>query len=229
MSPARERLLLIATTAGCGVLALGTATQTWAVVAVRALAAPLPVGGQAAAPAIAPVAVTVLAAAGALSIAGPVARRVLGVVLLLLGAGIAALGIPVVVDPLAAVRGAVTAATGQGGERAVADAVDHVGASAWPAVAVVAGVAVAVTGALVLWRAGHWPAGGRRYRAQPAAAVPPGSDSGPASSGPDSLDPIDEWDALTRGADPTVRSSGARAPGWTDDAGRTRGTDGPTL
>jgi hypothetical protein len=74
----------------------------------------------------------------------------------------------------------------------------------WPVVAVVAGVLAAVLGVVVLVRGLRWSTGGRRYRAD-----------APVSR---STDPISEWDALTRGADPTTPEDGPQD----EPAGRER-------
>jgi hypothetical protein len=80
------------------------------------------------------------------------------------------------------------AATGVGGRGALAGA--SATGTAWPVVAAVAGLLAALLGAVVLVRSPGWPAGGRRYQAAPSAHA--------------STDPVDEWDALTRGTDPTA-------------------------
>lgn len=180
----RERLVAVLVILALGGLVVLASTRVFATVTPPA-ARPVPVTGQGIAPALAPLGIVLVALAAALTISGRVARIVLGVVLVLLGAAIVFLTLPNGLDPLAGTRGAVSTATG---------VVGRVGGSAvgtpWPVVAAAAGVLVALTGAAVLVRAPGWPSGSGRYR--PSAA-----------QGGSASDPVDEWDALTRGADPT--------------------------
>lgn len=187
MSAARERPVAVLVLLALGGLSVLVSTRTFAVVEVVGLARPLSLAGSQVAPALAPIGLAELALAGALSIAGPVARRVLGAVLVVLGAGAVALLVPPILDP---VPGAAAATSGV---TRVADGsalIGSVAGTAWPAVGAVAGLLGAVAGVLVLLRSGRWSTGGRRYRQQ--RAVPDRS-----------TDPIAEWDALTRGGDPT--------------------------
>lgn len=187
MSPARERLLVVLALLALGGAAVLTSTRTFSSVDLIGVQQPLLVTGAQAAPALAPIGLAQLALAGALTIAGRVARVVLGLLLVLLGAAVVALAAPVAADPSSGTRGPIAAATGvTGGEQLVG----QIAGTAWPVVAVVAGVLSALLGVLVLVRARRWSTGGRRFR-QPAA--------GPAVT----TDPVSEWDALTRGGDPT--------------------------
>lgn len=196
MTPARERLLAVLVLLLLGAVAVLVSTQPFASIVLDGRQQPLVVPGSKAAPALAPIGIAQLALAGALSIAGPVARRVLGVLLVVLGAATIALLLPVLGDPAAGTAGAVEAATG------VTDsgAVRSLAGTAWPAVGVAGGVLGALLGVLVLLRARRWSTGGRRFR-QP--------DEAPVRS----TDPVSEWDALTRGGDPTDDSGrGGGAP-----------------
>jgi Tryptophan-associated transmembrane protein (Trp_oprn_chp) len=67
-------------------------------------------------------------------------------------------------------------------------------ATAWPWLAVVGGLVSAGCGAVGLTRAGRWPGPARRYEAAPE------SGAGPAAGADTALD---DWNALSRGEDPT--------------------------
>jgi peptidoglycan/LPS O-acetylase OafA/YrhL len=99
---------------------------------------------------------------------------------------------PIIAGPPAdSVAAAVADSTGISGVTALSALVAGRTLTPWPftgAAAAVVGIAAAV---LVLTTARRWPDSGRRYRI-PAEA---GSST--------STDPIDSWDALSRGADPT--------------------------
>lgn len=188
MTPGRERLIVVLALLATGGTTVLAATQTFASLRVPGIAAPVVVRGQQVAPALAPLGLVVLAVAGALTIASTAVRVVLGAVLLLAGAGVVALALPSVLDPGAGAGGAIATATGLAG---VVVAAGSAG-TPWPVVAVIAGVAAAALGGVIVARARRWSTGGRRFSRTPA----PAPRAAPA-------DPIAEWDALTRGADPT--------------------------
>lgn len=163
--------------AGAG-LALYAATRTWNVeVTVRP--APLPELRTAhrGAPWLAPIAVVGLAAAGALLATRGTARRAVGVLLVLIGAGLAV-----------------------GGGRGLADS------QLWPALCLVGGVAVAVAGALTVARGRTWPGMGARYeRSGPKAPAGAPSDRSVPAARDGSVASTQAWEALDRGEDPTLR------------------------
>ena len=172
--------------AGAG-LALYAATRTWNV-EVTARPAPLPAlhTVHRGAAWLAPVAVVGLAAAGALVATRGTARRAVGVLLILIGAGLASGG-------------------GQG----------LAGSRLWPALCLVGGFAVALAGGLAVARGRTWPALGARYErgrgrcslsesASASAFSAPGDWPAPAvQDGP--VASAQAWDALDRGEDPTLR------------------------
>jgi uncharacterized membrane protein (TIGR02234 family) len=126
-------------------------------------------------------ALVALAGAGALLATRGVARRVLGVLLALAGAGVAA----------GAVIGRLSVSPGKAGA----------GADVWPIACVLGGLII-VAGGVTAARLGHrWPTMSARYDRKPVA---------PAQvrrSSPDpELAPADHraaWDAIDRGDDPT--------------------------
>jgi hypothetical protein len=186
VTPARERLLVVVGAVLAGAGAVLASTRAFATATVVGEQDPVVVTGQQAAPALAPLGIVALSLALALTIAGPVARAALGGLLVLLGAGMVATVLPSVLDDAAGTRGAISAVTGV---TDVAALVTARTGTAWPVVGAVAGVLAALLGVVVLVRGRRWTTGGRRYRADVPAAR--------------STDPIAEWDALTRGTDPT--------------------------
>jgi hypothetical protein len=186
VTPARERLVVVLGGLVAGAGAVLASTRTFATTVVSGVRDPVVVAGQAAAPALAPLGIVALALGIALTIAGRAARVVLGVVLVLLGSAIVAAGLPSVLDPSAGTSSAIVTATG------VTDFAPFVvsrSSTAWPILAVVSGVLAGLLGLVVLIRGHRWSTGGRRYRADLPVTR--------------STDPISEWDALSRGSDPT--------------------------
>lgn len=191
MTPARERLLVVVGAVAAGAGAVLASTQPFATARLVGAAPPVVVSGAQAAPALAPLGIVALALALALTIAGRAARLVLGAVLALLGAGIVVLALPNVLDPAAGTHGAISAATGV---TEVGRLVAARSGTGWPVVGVVSGALAALLGLVVLARGRRWTTGGRRFRSDvPAAAA---------------TDPIAEWDALSRGTDPTEGGDG---------------------
>ena len=138
-----------------------------------------------------------VAAAGALAmlLAGRWVRQAIAVVLALAGAAITALAVTVLRAPQDAVAAAVAAATGTVGRSAPGAAV-----SAWPVVSGLAGVVILVAAVVALLRSPGWPGPSRRYEREEsgtATAFPP----------PQEQDPMDAWDRLSVGEDPTDPSA----------------------
>jgi uncharacterized membrane protein (TIGR02234 family) len=177
----------------------------------------LEISGTQVAPAVAPLAVLAVAGAlGLLATRGWV-RRVLGVLLMLAGAGVAVAALHVLTAPREAAAGALA---GQSVDASAAAEATYTVAWWWPALAALAGCLVVAGGVVTGWRSGAWPAMGSRFDAPTAAA------SGPRT---------DPWSALDRGEDPTavddpaavdggvdLPESPATEPGTTDGGGRLR-------
>jgi MFS family permease len=218
--------------AGAGLVLLAM-RQNWAHVTTT-IPRPLPastaeVTGQALRPAADAFAIAALASLAAVLATRRRLRRITGIALAGLGAGIAAAvgaSIPAA-DILAAAAGSAGPATGAGagmaagsvtaGPRAGAASAltgfpghAELAALPWRAVAIAGALAVIAAGALTTWRAERLPVMSGRYDrpTRPAAAVP--------GQGPAGVAAI--WESLSRGEDPTAglehRSGGPeRLPG----------------
>src|SRR5206468_8147616 len=92
-SAGRERLVLVLVVLALGGVVVLASTQVFSTV-VPVDGRPVPVTGQDVAPALAPLGIVLIALAGALTIAGRIARVVLGLVLVLLGAVVVLLTLP---------------------------------------------------------------------------------------------------------------------------------------
>lgn len=212
MSRARMKLPAIVLTilgAGLGLLAW---SQTWfdlvlasgagAHVTAEVIAVP----GSVASPAIAALSLAGLALAAALALAGPGIRVVLGVLEVLLGGCLVLAAALSLGDPVGAVSPSVTEATGVAGREPTAELVGTAVATAWPIVAIVAGVLVVAAGLLVLVTGMRWPVSTRRYRSGLEPVDGDGAEPGATSGTPEraaSDRAIDDWDELSRGDDPT--------------------------
>jgi len=204
----RLRLLLILTVLAASTLALLAWTRVWGTVDVPVSGGGverIEVGGAIAAPAITALALAGFALAGALTIAGPVIRVVLGVLEILIGASVFLSAFLAISDPARASSAAVTAATGIAGRDSIANAVQATATTAWPYLALVSAVIMAVAGFSVVFTTKRWPGATKKYqtvRFEPLRADAAASDR-EADRAPDA---VVDWDELSRGEDPTSES-----------------------
>lgn len=191
----RARSLAVVAILVAGAAALIASTQTWIDVTLAAgVSTAVAVSGAAAAPVLAPLSLAVLALGAALSIVGLVLRYVFGVLAVGAAVALGMIGVQIAAGPpLSAYGPAVTEASGITGESALSGLVVSAALSAWPFVVVAASVLLLAGGLFTLVTARRWRSGGRKYNTGSPRV---------ASSGP--LDPIDSWDELSRGSDPTT-------------------------
>jgi uncharacterized membrane protein (TIGR02234 family) len=147
--------------------------------------------GSTTAPALSALALAGLALFGAITIAGPVFRVILGVLEVLLGGCVVLSAILAQTDPVGSATSAVTKVTGIAGDEGVAKIITAHSETAWPWVALAAGLAMAALGVAVVLTSRRWPASTRRYQAVRLVSADPTSD------------PVVAWDTLTTGTDPT--------------------------
>ena len=197
MTPGRRKLLSLAAIAVLAALVFLAWSQPWFRLTVRS--EPLTVGGDVAAGALPPLALASLALVLALAIAGPFFRVVLGALEALIGVAVVATAAFALGNPAAASEAAVTKATGISGTASTTALITAQSATAWPVVAVVVGAFVVLTGIAVAATARSWPASGRKYT-RTRLTTPEGAEP----------DPVQEWDALSEGEDPTEPSGAPR-------------------
>ena len=188
MSGRRLKLVLLLAGLGLSGLVFLAWTQTWFGIALDD-GPTLTVAGDVAAPALSTLALTCLVLVGALSIAGPVFRVILGVLEAALGVTVVLSGVLALADPVKASSAVVSDATGVAGSESIAGLVASVSIAIWPWVATVAGALLVLLGIAVVATAGRWPGSGRKYSAVRLA---------PADG-----DSVDDWDSLSEGHDPT--------------------------
>lgn len=175
-----------------GAVGIIGSTQTWLNATLNdgsQLAVPVP--GADALAVLAPLSLAALALGLALTIVGRALRYVFAVVAIGLGAGLGWGSYRIAAEqPIDAVAGPVTDATGLSGAQGISGIVSEITATPWPGVTVAASVLILLGGVLVLATAHRWSTGGRKYRTGRAAGTGP-------------RDSIDSWDDLSRGEDPT--------------------------
>ena len=184
---ARVRLAIILAGVAVAGLVLLAWTQPWFDLILEG-GQPLSVPGQSAAPALSALGLASFALLGALTIAGRVVRIVLGVLETAIGVFVVLVAVGALRDPAAASGPTITESTAVSGPASIAALIAAVSATAWPWVAIVAGVLTVLVGAAVFMTGRRWPGPTRRFESAPA------DDSGT---------PVGAWDTLTEGSDPT--------------------------
>ena len=222
MTGRRLKLYGILATAVLALAILGAWTQTWFTLTLTT-GQQIAVTGDIAAPALTALALTVLVLLGALAIAGPFFRVVLTLLQALIGATVTLSASLAIASPVSASAAAITTASGVAGDKSTAALVDSYSATAWPVISLVAGVLVVITAFGMLLTSRAWPGSNRKY--QPVRLDPVGQDDAgmattPAgTAAPATRNPVDDWDSLSRGSDPTEADTGPEPTG-TDPAPR---------
>lgn len=206
MCHVRSKLPLLGAVALSGGLALVAATQPWATIVLvegAAAAGALQVSGQDLNASLSPVAIAALAAALALTIAGKIFRRVLGILVAALGAGAIAVAVGVLADPVGAAAGRIAEITAISGADQLA-LVQSSALSVWPLVTAIAGGALIVFGLLVVILSGRWGTAGRKYESRTDVDV--------AELAATEPDRISDWERQSDGEDPSEVDSLPESP-----------------
>ena len=189
--PARRlRLWTILSIVAVAALTILAGTQTWWVLTVLDMLLEVP--GGVASPALSALAITELALAAALGLAGPGFRVVFGLLQVLIGGTVLVAAGVSIADPASASASLIASSTGLSGAASTHQLVSGVAMTAWPFVAIAAGVLAVLLGVLLLVTVRRWPVGTRKYQ-----AVRLENASEP--------DHARDWDALSGGEDPTGR------------------------
>lgn len=187
----------VAVLAGAGLIA---SVQPWVhlefIVGAAAIEG-LSLTGQKLKPALTLIALASVAAALVLMIAGKMFRRIIGLLIVLLGAGFATLAIAAISDPLIGASAQIGEATGISGD-AQAALVGVLEVTFWPTATLIVGALLAATGVFVTLLSGKWKTAGRKYDTGTSSDAPRAKRT-PEPQG----DRISDWDALSDGDDPT--------------------------
>ena len=143
------------------------------------------VSGSQVAPAILAAAVAVLASVAAVALVGRAGRWVVALVVVACGVLVVGTTLAVLGDPVAAVTPVVAAQTGVG------RLAGPVTTSAWPTLAVAVGVLDVLAGVWLVLASRAWAGPSRRHESAAAPATPAEPDE------------RSDWDALSRGDDPS--------------------------
>jgi uncharacterized membrane protein (TIGR02234 family) len=199
MTPARaKRVSLLAAVLFAGLSMLAWA-QPWSHLRldVAGTASDIVANGADASLPVMALALAALACTAALAMAGKAWRIILAVLLVLLGAGVAVAAALAASDPAAGMLAPVGEATAIGGENAIRQviATGEITVTAWPIVAMVGGVGIALSGAVAMFTAHRWAGGGSRYDRDAS-----GEHTAEEAAGDTR---VSQWDALSAGDDQT--------------------------
>jgi uncharacterized membrane protein (TIGR02234 family) len=187
-APLSGRRGLLTALVGCvaaGAVVLIAAGREWRhadLTAVTGARISISVTGHSAEPALPALAIALVVLAAAVVAARGWPRRLVGLVVVVIGASIVALAVASRVDAADELRR-------QASVHAVAHAAVSPSLSAWAIVTVLGGLGAVVAGALTVATGARWPALGSRYEAPAVRRTG---------------DLTADWDALDRGEDPTV-------------------------
>lgn len=168
----------------------------------------LAVSGQIAAPGLSAFGLAGFAITAALALSSVVIRRILGVLLFGLGVAVVFMSISAWSDPVLAAASQLTALSAISDIETLRTFVISSSATVWPGITAVAGILLVPAGFIIVFTAGKWGTGSRKFD----RVGPSGSDSGqakPPQRAPDenkdvSSVNIDAWDSLSHGTDPTI-------------------------
>ena len=213
----RERTAAVGLALAAGVLGFLATSRTWVTADLDDVLAGrlhLSLDGAKVAPVVPAVSLVLLAAGAAVLLAGRLGRAVAGLVLVVAGATGAAAAVAAARAPGAAVSAELAKATGRSSGLQAA-----VATTAWPWLAVLAGVLGVVAGVLVVLGARRWAAPSDRFEV-PAGVANPGASS-PADPGSSSTaDPArPAQPAGPAGSADRPRPAGPAAAADPDDAG----------
>jgi uncharacterized membrane protein (TIGR02234 family) len=185
----RARPIVVAGLVLLGATVMLSWTQQWFTI-VLTEGSSVEVLGSDAAGSLAALALSIFALVAALSLSSVVVRRVLGVLAAIVGGAIVAVAQSAIADPLRASGALITDATGISGAESIRALVDVVNVSGWPILAIAAGGLIAVLGLFASLSARCWPAPTQKYDRSIDVIAD---------------DPTSQWDAQSRGIDPTAR------------------------
>lgn len=187
-------------------------SQTWFIFNVSfadGQSRPVDISGQQVASALSALGLTGFALTAALSLAGILLRRILGVLFFLLGIGIFFATISPWVDPISAAAPALTSLSAISDVETLRTFVISTSTTAWPGVTAVIGLIFLPLGILIFFTAGKWGTASRKFeRTSKNTTSSSGSQGVPPAQGhmeDVSAQNIDAWDALSHGDDPTIK------------------------
>lgn len=193
------------------VLILISWSQTWFFLSVTfptENAEGIPVSGQVAAQGLSAWGLTGFALTAALALSSILIRRILGILLFVLGSVVAFTTIYAWTDPVGSSIAQLTQLSAISDVETLRTFVISTTSTAWPGIAAVSGILLIPVGTVIVFTAGKWGTASRKFdRAEDKGTQRsedtqvPGTSSQVADA---SSTNIDAWDSLSHGTDPTI-------------------------
>jgi uncharacterized membrane protein (TIGR02234 family) len=186
-------------------------SQTWFVLSVTFAtenSEGLPVSGQIAAPGLSALGLSGFATTAALAISSIFIRRLLGVLLAVVGSFVAFTSIAAWSDPVSSSAAQLTQLIAISDLETLRTFVVSVSATAWPGIAATAGILLVPVGISIVFTASKWGTASRKFdRASQKSPDQAHTDQQTRQHGvseDSSATNIDAWDSLSHGTDPTI-------------------------
>ena len=186
-------------------------SQTWFFLAVTfptENAEGIPVSGQVAAPGLSAWGLTGFALTAALALSSVLIRRVLGILVFVLGTVVAITTISVWTDPVGSSVALLTQLSAISDVETLRTFVISSTSTAWPGIAAVSGVLLLPFGIIIVFTAGKWGTASRKFDRAENSGVQLSKDTQVPGTSVQVADVsatnIDAWDSLSHGTDPTI-------------------------
>ena len=185
-------------------------SQTWFILAVTfptENSIGLEVSGQIAAPGLSAFGLAGFAVTAALSLSSILIRRILGVIVVLIGIAVVSLSVSAWSDPVVSSASLLTSQSAISDVETLRTFVISSTATAWPGITACAGILLMPVGIITFFTAGKWGTGSRKFDRVTQSTVHASKTSSAVkiSSNTDSSSMnIDAWDSLSHGTDPTI-------------------------
>lgn len=167
------------------------------------------ISGQEVAGALSALGLTGFALTAALALAGILLRRILGILLFLLGLGIFFATLSAWTDPITAAAPTLTALSAISDVETLRTFVVSLSATAWPGVSAFTGLLFLPVGIFIFFTAAQWGTASRKFerssQISSATTSQQSVSSFPAQTHDVSAQNIDAWDSLSHGEDPTIK------------------------
>lgn len=168
----------------------------------------LEVSGQVAAPSLSAFGLAGFAVTAALALSSILIRRILGVLLVLIGLAVVSVSVSAWTDPVLSSASQLTSLSAISDLETLKTFVISTTATVWPGLAAVAGILLMPVGIVVFFTAGKWGTGSRKFDRVTQSTREPslhGASSVTNATNVDtSSENIDAWDSLSHGTDPTI-------------------------
>jgi len=168
----------------------------------------LAVSGQVASPALSALGLAGFAVTAALALSSITIRRILGILLVVLGAGVVFISILAWSNPIVSSASLLTALSAISDLDTLSTFVISSSSTLWPGVTSVAGILLVLVGTVIVFTAGKWGTGSRKFERVTSGHKDNASGSSQSAVHNGIVDNssrnIDAWDSLSHGTDPTI-------------------------